>query len=122
MCLCNDSNTGTNIVSIDEVLDSLSNDIISILKEDNFIIRSPDSFDIKQSKKTSILKDINMRTEIQLSLDVTTPLSKDAEEALKMLIDSADRLHYRHVPSGTALKMLCLIEKNLKIVETLRTI
>lgn len=92
ICLVNDSLTGTNLISIDKIIQKLPDDVISILKSEQFIIKSPASFDIKKEVRTSILKEYEGKVEIQLSIEVTYPLSKAAEKSLHLLGELANEL------------------------------
>ncbi|HGE0767481.1 TPA: TauD/TfdA family dioxygenase [Salmonella enterica subsp. enterica serovar Typhimurium] len=91
ICLNNECNTGTQIVSLDLLLKALDTSTINILKSNNFIIRSPDSFDVKQESQTAILYENNDRTEIQLSIEVTKPLTEKAKRSLIELTEVANQ-------------------------------
>ncbi|MBB2458762.1 MULTISPECIES: TauD/TfdA family dioxygenase [Escherichia] len=90
LCLNNDSKTATQIVSLNDVLKFLPESTINILKTNDFVISSPDSFDIHDEVRTSVLYEYNGLLEIQLSIEVTRALSCDAELALKHLLEAAN--------------------------------
>ncbi|EJK1461729.1 TauD/TfdA family dioxygenase [Escherichia coli] len=90
LCLNNDSKTATQIVSLDRLLDSIPEPTINVLKTNEFVISSPDSFDIREENRTSILYEYNGELEIQLSIEVTRALNTDAEQALKLISEAAN--------------------------------
>ncbi|MGK8933367.1 hypothetical protein ACRS85_11155 [Pluralibacter gergoviae] len=55
LCLKNDSTTGTEIVSLENITRHLSSKVVDILKSKNFIIRAPHSFNIESKTLTSLL-------------------------------------------------------------------
>ncbi|HFV9934727.1 TPA: TauD/TfdA family dioxygenase [Salmonella enterica subsp. enterica serovar Bovismorbificans] len=92
ICLNNECNTGTQIVSLELLLKELETSTINTLKSNNFIIRSPDSFDVRQESQTAILYENDDRTEIQLSIEVTTPLTEKAKKSLMELTELANQI------------------------------
>ncbi|EKP7192465.1 TauD/TfdA family dioxygenase [Salmonella enterica] len=90
LCINNDSKTATQIISLNKLLDILPESIIKILKSNEFIIRSPDSFDIKEEIRAPVLYEHEESLEIQLSIECTSALNYEAEKSLKFLSEAAE--------------------------------
>ncbi|MHA1066460.1 TauD/TfdA family dioxygenase [Enterobacter ludwigii] len=90
LCINNDSKTATQIISLNTLLDILPESTITKLKANDFIIRSPDSFDIKEETRASILYEYEGNLEIQLSIEFTSALNYEAKKAQEFLSEAAN--------------------------------
>ncbi|EDJ9088387.1 hypothetical protein GFI45_25605 [Salmonella enterica subsp. enterica] len=90
LCLNNDCNTGTQIVSLDNLIKNISGKTIDVLKSNEFLIKSPDSFEIRKESQTAILYENDNKIEIQFSLETTTPLTDNAQKAIVELTEAAN--------------------------------
>ncbi|OZU09760.1 hypothetical protein CCO48_26090 [Salmonella enterica subsp. enterica serovar Altendorf] len=90
LCLNNECNTGTQIVSLDNLIKNISGKTINVLKSNEFFIKSPDSFEIRKESQTAILYENDNRIEIQFSLETTTPLIDNAQKAIVELTEAAN--------------------------------
>ncbi len=89
ICMNNDAKTSTILTSIDDILNKLNGDGISLLSSSEFIHISPETFGLKngfEKTKSSILDKLDGNWEVKIAIHNTEPCSPKSKWALDKFI------------------------------------
>lgn len=97
-CLINQTNTGTSLAPVSEILRHLSQMEIDILMDDQFQHHSPETFSVvNDSTRASVIDKVDGQYELKLSSHTIEALTPESKNALISLIEAMNKVAITHL-------------------------